>query len=64
MILLTTLFDNVFFLNYFLILAIIAQISNPIAEPVISIGIPTKEAKDEMETLLVIIEANIRKCST
>ena len=61
---LTTLFDNVFFLNYFLILAIIAQISNPIAEPVISIGITTKEAKDEMETHLVIIEANIRKCST
>ena len=48
-----------FFINYFLILAIIAQISNPIAEPVISIGIPTKEAKDEMETHLVIAQHNL-----
>ena len=35
---------------YFLIPAIITQIFNPIAELVIAIGIPTKEAKAEMET--------------
>ena len=35
---------------YFLIAAIIAQFSNPIAELVIPIGIPTKEVRAEMET--------------
>ena len=53
-----------FFLNYWLILLIpaaIAQILNPIAELVIPIGIPTKEAKAEMETHPVIIEAKVRK---
>ena len=36
--------------SIFLIPAVIAQIFNPIAELVIPIGIPTKEAKEEMET--------------
>ena len=35
---------------YFLIAAAIAQIFNPIAELVMFIGIPNKEAKTEMET--------------
>ena len=35
---------------YLLIAAIIARIFNPYAELVIPIGIPTKEAKTEMET--------------
>ena len=37
------------FINlYFLITAVIAQFFNPIVELVIPIGIPTKEAKEEM----------------
>ena len=48
---------------YFLILAVIAQISNPITELAILIGILTKEAKAEMETHLIIAEARISKCS-
>ena len=48
---------------YFLIHAVIAQIFNPIAELVIPIGIPTKEAKSEMQTHLVIVEITISKCS-
>ena len=35
---------------YFLIPTVIAQIFNPLAEIVIPTGIPTKEAKAEMET--------------
>ena len=46
---------------YFLIPAVIAQIFNPTAELVIPIG--TKEAKAEMETHPVIVEAKIRKCA-
>ena len=46
---------------YFLIPAVIAQIFNPIAELVIPIGIPTKEAKAEMETHPVIAEITISK---
>ena len=48
---------------FFLIPAVIAPIFNPIAELVIPVGIPIKEAKAEMETHLVIAEAKIRKCS-
>ena len=48
---------------YFLIPAVIAQIFNPIAKLVIPIEIPTKEAKEEMETHPVIVEATIRTCS-
>ena len=60
---LTILFYHAFFFFfliidlYFLIPAVIPQIFNPIAELVIPIGIPTKEAKAEMETLPVIVEA-------
>ena len=44
---------------YFLIPAVFTKILNPIAEPVIPIGIPTKEAKAEMETHPVIVEITI-----
>ena len=43
---------------YFLIPAVIAQIFNPIAELVILIGIPIKEAKAEIEIHPVIVETN------
>ena len=46
-----------------LIPAVTAQIFNPIAELVISIGIPTKETKAEIEIHPVIVEAKIRMCS-
>ena len=64
---LTILFYHVsfFFLVidlYFLIPAVTAQSFNPIAELVIPIGIPIKEAKAEIEINPVIIEAKIRKC--
>ena len=45
----------------FLVPAVIAQIFNPIAELIITIGIPTKEAKAEMETHLVTAEIKISK---
>ena len=48
---------------YFLIAGAVAQIFNPIAELVIPIWISSKEAKAEIETLPVIVEAKIRKCS-
>ena len=48
---------------YFLVPAIIAQIFNHIAGLVISIRIPIKEAKSEMEIYPVTVEAKIRKCS-
>ena len=48
---------------YFLFSAVIAQIFNPIAELVIRIEIPTKEAKAEIEIHPVIVEAKIKKCS-
>ena len=54
------------FLNYwlkFFIRAPVAQIFNPIAELVIPIGIPSKEAKVEIEIHQVIVKAKIRKCS-
>ena len=41
---------------YFLIPAVITKIHNPIAELVILIGIPTKEAKAEIETHPVTVE--------
>ena len=53
-----------FLITDFLISAVIAQIFNPIAELVISIGIPIKEVKAEIEINPVIVEAKIRKCST
>ena len=48
---------------YFQILAVITQIITPIAELVIPTGIPTKEAKAEMETHPVPVETKISKCS-
>ena len=60
---LTTILSCFFlFCFIFLIATAIAQIFNPIAELVIPIRIPTKEAKAEMETHLVIVEPKIRKC--
>ena len=43
----------------FLIAAVIAQIFNPISELTIHKGIPTKEAKAEIETHPVIVEPKI-----
>ena len=48
---------------YFLIPEVIVQIFNPIAGLVIPIGIPSKQAKAEIETHPVVVEAKIRKCS-
>ena len=48
---------------YFLILAVTAQIFTSIAELLLFIGIPTKEAKVEIEIHPVIIELEIVKCS-
>ena len=47
---------------YFFIAAVIAQIFNPIAELVIPIEIPTKEAKADMKIHPVIVDPTIRKC--
>ena len=47
----------------FLTPAVIAQIFNPIAELVIPIGIPSKEAKVEIEIHPVIVEVKIMECS-
>ena len=44
---------------FFLIPAVNAQIFNPIAESVIPIRVPIKEAKAEMETYPVIIKCSI-----
>ena len=46
---------------YFLISAVISQILNPIAELVIPIRVPSKEAKAEVEIHPVIAEAKIEK---
>ena len=48
---------------YFLIPAVIKQIFYPIAELVIAIRIPTKEAKAGMETHPVILEIAISELS-
>ena len=48
---------------YFLILAVITKVFNPIAELVIPLGIPTKEGKTEMEMRPVIVEFTINKGS-
>ena len=47
---------------YFLIAGVIMQIFNPKDELIIRIGIPTKEAKAEMETHPLIVEIKISKC--
>ena len=48
---------------YSLIPAVIAQVFNPIADLVIPIGIPGKEAKGEIEMHPLTAVAKIRKCS-
>ena len=48
---------------YFLIPTVITQIFNPIVQLVVPIGIPTKEAKIEMETHPVIVEIAVSECS-
>ena len=61
------LFYHIFFLFfllidlYFLIPAAMAEMFNPIAELIIPIGIPIKEAKVEMKTQPVIVEVKISK---
>ena len=48
---------------YFVTPAVIGKTFNPIAELVIPIEIPTKEAKEGMETHPVIVEDKMIKCS-
>ena len=48
---------------YFLIPEVIAKIFNPTTELAMPIGIPTKEAKVEIETHPVTVEAKISKYS-
>ena len=48
---------------YFLIPEAIAQIFNPIPELLIPKGIPSKEAKAEIELYPIIVEAKIKECS-
>ena len=48
---------------YFLISAAITQIFNPIGELLIPLGIPSKEAKAEVEIHPVIVEAKIKMFS-
>ena len=48
---------------YFLIFAVITKIFNTTAELVMPPGIPTKEAKTEIETHAVTVETKISKCS-
>ena len=45
---------------YLFIPAVIAQIFNPVAEPIIFIGMPTKKEKAEIKIYSVIVEAKIR----
>ena len=49
---------------FLLVPAVIAQIFSPIAELIIPIGTPNKEAKAEIEIHPVIAEAKIRKSFT
>ena len=46
---------------HFLTAVVITQIFNPFVELAVLIGIPTKEAKAEMETHPVIVEDTISK---
>ena len=48
---------------YFVIPAVIGKTFNPIAELVIPIEIPNKEAKEDMEAHPVIVEDKMIKCS-
>ena len=61
-----TIYSFLFFffliIELYLIPAVIAYIFNPIAKLVIPTGIPSKEAKAEIEIHPVIAESKIRKC--
>ena len=62
----TTLSSFLFFFIiglYFLIPAVITQISYPTAELIVPIGIQTKKAKPEMKTHPVIVGITISKFS-
>ena len=48
---------------YFLITAAIEQIFNPITELVITVRIPSKEVKADIDIQLVIVEAKVGKRS-
>ena len=48
---------------YVLIPTVITQIFNPTVELLIPIGIPTKEARADMETHSVTVEIKASKCS-
>ena len=48
---------------YFLILAAIEQIFNPITELVIPVRIPSKKVKADIDIQPVIVEAKVRKRS-
>ena len=50
--------------KYFLIPAVFAKVFIPTAELIMLTAIQTNEANAKIETLLVSIEAKIRKCST
>ena len=56
-------FFSLVFDLYFLIPAVITQIFNSIKEIAIPIGIPTKEAKAEIETHSVTVETIINEWS-
>ena len=61
---LSCLFFSFFIIDLqFLIAAVIPQLFNPIAELVIPVEIPGKEAKAEIEMHLLIVKAKIRKFS-
>ena len=47
---------------YFLISAEAVQVFFPSAKHVVPIGIPTKEAKSQIETLPATVEAKISRC--
>ena len=63
-----TIFSFLFFFSliigsYFVIVAAVALIFNPVVEFVIPIGIPSKAAKAEIEMYLVIAKTKIIKSS-
>ena len=59
--------NDTYHVSFFLIIdlmpAVIPHIFNHITELLIPIGIPTKEAKAEMEMHLVTVKIKITKCS-
>ena len=59
---LSFLFFFFLIIDLYLIPVVIAYIFNPIAKLVIPTGIPSKEAKAEIEIHPVIAESKIRKC--